>query len=276
LEQLRDRYLATRGDKAADTIAADKNSFRKAVGHFGGTTLLSSIKREQVRQFITALKESGESQGAVNHYCRHLRAAFNEAMEWEPPPVRINPFANLKLKKVSTKIPRLFTGEVREAIMAAIEDEDFRRMVEVYAATGARRIELVMLKGEDVREREIIVRGKGGKWRAIPITPATRSILGDVKKDEYAFPRWRDPDVITRMFRVAATAAGYPGTTPHHLRHTTESVLAAQGVDLKGRMQMLGHSTVEMALHYTHVTREQLLDALNRIDGDRERKTQGV
>src|SRR3990170_892678 len=61
LEHLRDRYLATRGDKAADTIAADKNSFRKAVGHFGGTTLLSSIKREQVRQFITALKESGES-----------------------------------------------------------------------------------------------------------------------------------------------------------------------------------------------------------------------
>jgi site-specific recombinase XerD len=60
------------------------------------------------------------------------------------------------------------------------------------------------------------------------------------------------------------------------MRHTTESVLAAQGVDLKGRMQMLGHSTVEMALHYTHVTREQLLDALNRIDGERERKTQGV
>lgn len=294
LSQFLNRYIAGRGDRKADTIRADKNAFRKLIEYFGENTFVATVRREEVRQWMSSLKDAGEKQNSIHNYCRHLRAAWNEAMEWTPPLARKNPFAKLKLKRVRTRIPILVVGEVQGALLSACdviaEEEkagspkknwqrwlDFKRMIQVYLAGGLRRFELVGLKWEDVREGTVIVRGKGDRLREIPITSTTRALLGERGKPrEYVFPRWRGRDTITRMFKQVARKAGYPDTTPHHLRHTTESQLAAMGVDLKGRMEMLGHSTQEMALHYTHVTREQLLDALNRIDGEREKKVQGA
>jgi site-specific recombinase XerD len=78
------------------------------------------------------------------------------------------------------------------------------------------------------------------------------------------------------MFKSVARKAKMPDVTPHTLRHTTESQLAMQGVDLQGRMAMLGHSTVEMAIHYTHITAEQLRGALHRIEEEDRKKAKNI
>jgi integrase/recombinase XerC len=273
ISEFRDRYIASRGDRKKGTLRGDRYAFGKLIA-FAGDKLLSAVSREDAKGLLSSISEAGRKRNTVNNVGRHLRAAFNEAIEWEILPA--NPFRKMNLKRVSLPAPPLVAGKQRGALLLACDRlaaekprfRDFRRFIEVLLAMGLRRIELVRLTWEDVRKDAAIIHGKGDKYREVPLTPATVKLLGKRGKGAaYVFPRWRDPNTVTRMFKEVAKKARCKGVTPHTLRHTTESLLAMAGVDIKGRMQMLGHSTVEMALHYTHITAEQLRDALVRIEG---------
>lgn len=290
LSELRDRYVKARGDRSKDTLRADGYAFDKLIA-FAGDVQVAAVSREVIGRFHTALSESGLKKNSVSVIGRHLRAAFNEAIEWGL--IEKNPYRKVKLGRASRPAPRLVVDDVRRKLLAAaqqIAEKEkvapsgkrdwhrwirFRELVEFALATGVRRVEISRLTWTDVRETSAIIHGKGDRYREIPLTPATRALLGPAGKPaDPVFP-WRDPNTITRMFKTVARAAKIPDVTPHVLRHTTESQLAMDGVDLKGRMQMLGHSTQEMALHYTHVTADQLREALLRIEkneGKRGRK----
>lgn len=285
ISQFRDRYLASRAGKAKGTLRADRYAFGKLID-FAGDRLLSSISREDARNLLSSISAAGRKRNTVNNVGRHLRAAFNEAIEWEI--LKTNPFRKIGMKRASLPAPPLVVDKPRHALLAACDRlakvkpfspkdprskqpprfADFRRFLEVLLALGLRRIELVRLKWEDVRKRSAVIHGKGDTFREIPLTPATIALLGPRGKEEdFVFGRWRDPNTITRMMKAVTKEARIKGITPHTLRHTTETQLALEGVDLKGRMAMLGHSTQEMALHYTHISAEQLRSALVRIEG---------
>jgi integrase/recombinase XerC len=287
LSEFRDRYIASRGTRSKHTLRADLFAFGKLIA-FAGDVLVSTLSREDVGRFHTSLTAAGLKKNSIAAIGRHLRAAFNEAIEWGI--LEKNPYRKAKLGRASLPAPRLVVGDVRKKLLAAADrvamkerntpsgKRDWQRwvrfktLIEFALATGLRRIELSRLTWGDVREASVIVHGKGDRFREVPVTPSARALLGDPgKPDAYVFP-WRDPNTITRMFKKVTRAAKIPDVTPHTLRHTTESQLAMAGVDLKGRMAMLGHSTQEMALHYTHVTAEQLREALGRIEREEGKK----
>lgn len=272
ISEFRDRYIRSRGDRKKDTLRGDRYAFGKLIA-FAGDKLMASLSREDVAGLLSSLSEAGKKRNTVNAVGRHLRAAFNEAIEWGI--LQTNPLRKVKLKRAIPPAPPLVVDKKRSALLLACSRlaaekprfAPFRPAIEFLLATGIRRVELVRLKWEDVRTDSMIIHGKGDKYREVPLTPATVALLGKRgKAGAYVFPRWRDPNTITRMFKAVARKARVKGITPHTLRHTTESQLAMAGVDLKGRMSMLGHSTVEMALHYTHVTAEQLREALEQIE----------
>jgi integrase len=281
ISEFRDRYIASRGDRKKDTLRGDRYAFGKLIA-FTGDKLLSAISREDVANLLSSISEAGRKRNTVNAVGRHLRAAFNEAIEWGI--LQTNPLRKVKLKRVFLPAPPLVVDKKRTSLLLACDRlavekprfQDFRRLIEVLLATGLRRIELVRLKWEDVRETSAVIHGKGDRYREIPLTPATIALLGKRWKDSaYVFPRWRDPNTVTRMFREVAKKARVKGVTPHTLRHTTESRLAMAGVDISARMSMLGHSTVAMAIHYSHITAEQLREALVRIEGAETGKRKG-
>lgn len=74
--------------------------------------------------------------------------------------------------------------------------------------------------------------------------------------------------LLRLSFRKALADAGLPPMRLHDLRHGAASLLAAEGVEVKVRMQLLGHTRAETALKYSHVTFDQLRDGLERL-GDR-------
>lgn len=274
ISDFRDRYIRSRGDRKKDTLRGDQYAFGKLIA-FAGDKLLVSVSREDVVGLLSSLSEAGKKRNTVNAVGRHLRAAFNEAIEWGI--LQTNPLRKVKLKRALPPAPPLVIDKKRSSLLLACSRlaaekprfATFRQVIEVLLATGMRRIELVRLKWEDVRTSTAVIRGKGDRYREIPLTLATIALLGKRGKDSgFVFPRWRDPNTITRMFKAVAKKARVKGVTPHTLRHTTESQLAMAGVDISARMKMLGHSTVEMAIHYSHVTAEQLRDALVRIEGE--------
>jgi integrase len=268
LERFRDEYLASRKGYSPDTLRADRMAFDRAIAFFGKDRLLHTIRPDHVQDLRVDLLR-GVAEGSVKTWFGHLSAAFSLAAELGY--LRKNPFPKRRRRPYGTmhesakepETPRYITPEILEEIITGAADEDFGRILRVYWMTGMRRRELVRMKWEQVGTDDLKIIGKGRKHRTFPLSPEILALLGARgKPKEYVFPLWRDANTITRRFRVAAIAAGFPDVSPHKLRHSFATRLAMAGLGEDVRMPLMGHSTKEMSRHYTHVTQEHLRTAL--------------
>ena len=149
-------------------------------------------------------------------------------------------------------------------------------MVEILYATGLRVSELVGLPLSALSRdgRVLIVRGKGGKERLVPIGEEARDWLERYLKEartdfvagrrlDTLFPTPRRSNMSRQGFWVLvrryAVSAGIRQTvSPHRLRHAFATHLLAHGADLRAVQMLLGHADVTTTQIYTHVERERL------------------
>jgi integrase/recombinase XerD len=128
--------------------------------------------------------------------------------------------------------------------------------------------------------RVLLVKGKGGKERLVPLSPPAREALRDWLAErgrrEQAKPQWQRPSRflfpsrgaeghLTRqgffaLLKDLALAAGLAPerVAPHRLRHAFATHLLANGADLRSIQAMLGHADVATTEIYTHVLDERL------------------
>lgn len=157
-------------------------------------------------------------------------------------------------------------------------------LMEILYATGLRVTELVGLPLSAVigDPRFLVVKGKGGRERMVPLGDAARAALRDyllVQPDflekvrdsgsraavKYLFPSRGKSGHLTRhrfaqLLKELALAAKIPPhkLSPHTLRHAFASHLLAHGADLRSVQQMLGHADISTTQIYTHVLEERL------------------
>ena len=149
-------------------------------------------------------------------------------------------------------------------------------LLEVLYATGLRVSELIALPATTARaEGEVIVvRGKGGKERLVPLghvaPKAMRDYLALCKQAGGSESRWLFPSFggsghvtrqhVGRELKALAAAAGIEPRkmSPHVLRHAFASHLLANGADLRIVQALLGHADVSTTQIYTHVLDERL------------------
>jgi integrase/recombinase XerD len=150
-------------------------------------------------------------------------------------------------------------------------------LIEVLYATGLRVSELVALPvGAALRDARLIeIRGKGGKERLVPLTPAAqaamkdyvalRTAAGAYEKSPWLFPSHGGSGHLTRQhfardLKDLAATAGLDAAkvSPHVLRHAFASHLLQNGADLRVVQQLLGHADISTTQIYTHVLDERL------------------
>jgi integrase len=71
---------------------------------------------------------------------------------------------------------------------------------------------------------------------------------------------------IRTAFENARNRAGIKNLTFHTLRHTFATRLVLSGVDLATVSKLLGHSTIQMTMRYSHPTPEALKNAVSKLD----------
>jgi integrase/recombinase XerD len=150
-------------------------------------------------------------------------------------------------------------------------------LIELVYATGLRISELITLPAAAARrdERMLIVRGKGGKERLVPLNSASidamrayRAALAEAGRGvaaKWLFPSFGEAGHLTRQhaareLKDLAVAAGLPPhrLSPHVLRHAFASHLLQNGADLRVVQTLLGHADISTTQIYTHVLDERL------------------
>lgn len=164
--------------------------------------------------------------------------------------------------------PAHFTAEQARRFLEVAADDPLGSFYATALGTGLRRGELLGLTWRDVdlSGGEIVVRrGKtAAAARRIPL-PAFAA-LGLRDSPRGPGPVWPvRPEVVTRRMAELCEKAGLPRLTLHGLRHSTASILYAEGVPEFVIQSILGHSKVGMTKHYTHVEQEQQREAMDRL-----------
>ena len=158
------------------------------------------------------------------------------------------------------------------------EGARLRCLLELLYATGLRISELVRLPLAATKPdaRVLLVRGKGGKERLVPLGAPARVALADYRgkraqflaegeTSPWLFPSRSAPGHLTRrrvgqLLKELAIKAGLDPErlSPHVLRHAFASHLVDHGADLRSVQEMLGHADIATTQIYTHVETARL------------------
>jgi integrase len=131
--------------------------------------------------------------------------------------------------------------------------------------TGARKGELIGLKWDDAdlkKGRALVTETKNDEPRTLPLAGKALEALRALKlkasaRSEYVFPQ---PSGLPGPYEhfdahwyAALKVAKIEDFHFHDLRHTTASMLAAQGASLLEIADVLGHKTLAMVKRYSHL-----------------------
>ena len=268
-----------------DGVQAHIVSIKKHLGHLQATDLDGEHVDAWLEILRTEKVARQRSPATIHHYFATLRAMLS----WARRKRRISIIATQeadqpRVRQYEAKPP---TAAVMHLVRAAAGG-DFRVALDLLAATGMRRGELVGLRWTDLQgdrlriERSIVeIDGDGvivkppksGKPRTISIAPEMVAVLAahhvgmierapDLRPDAYVFPALRlasdgsEPHRPTWVNLNWSRVKRATGVTfrPHDIRHWHASELLTSGVPLAVVSERLGHTkqTTTLSL-YSHV-----------------------
>lgn len=210
------------------------------------------------------------------------RFAFEEGWRDANPAIRLKGPArarHLPATLTEAEVDRLLDAAAAHGRSPAERARNACLMQLVYA-TGLRVSELVGLPVAAARgdPRVLLVRGKGGKERIVPLSPPARTALADwlghrdaaeaarraeapaTPPSRHLFPAAGAAGHVSRqafhaLVKDLAAAAGIDpsAVSPHTLRHAFATHLLARGADLRSIQALLGHADLATTEIYTHV-----------------------
>ena len=189
-----------------------------------------------------------------------------------------DPTSQLDTPRLPKPLPKFLSEQEVDALLEAAVRKPGRpgalgrAVLELLYATGMRVSELLSLPRSalGVKVDVMIIKGKGGKERMVPLSRAAKEAAAALLAVTEANSLWlfpgRDPkQPLTRqafflLLKQIALAAGLDPerVSPHVLRHSFASHMLARGADLRSLQMLLGHADIATVQIYTHIQVERL------------------
>ncbi len=282
-------HLTIERGVAANTLSSYRRDLRRYSKHLEerGIQDLAKVGENDVSEFLVALRRGDPESGAVAlsavSAARALiavrglhRFAAAEGL------AELDVARAVRPPTPGRRLPKSLTVDQVLALLEAAGGEDAsdgpltlrnRALLELLYSTGSRISEAVGLDVDDIdtHARSVLLRGKGGKQRLVPVgRPAVQAL-------EAYLVRGR-PDLARRgrgtpaiflnarggrlsrqsawqVLQDAAERAGITsGVSPHMLRHSFATHLLEGGADVRVVQELLGHASVTTTQIYTLVT----------------------
>ncbi|MFK8115272.1 MAG: tyrosine-type recombinase/integrase [Rubripirellula sp.] len=234
------------------------------------------VTREDVRDFLFMLSETGSSRSKLRGSLSAIRSIFDDFCCREVTLGLVTPRGEKKRPVV------LSQAEVTRMIDGCVRQRD-KMLVSLLYATGLRVGEVVRLRWKHVdfdRNCIRVVRGKGRVDRSVMLPSSYHTVLhalcGQSDPEAFLFPgQGARPDrhlSVRTVQRIVSGAAAYAGiakhVTPHTLRHAFATHLFEAGADIRLIQKLLGHANLETTCIYTHVAdrdEKSLTSPLDRL-----------
>ena len=259
------------------TITNYRRDLLAAAGHFAGRRW-GDLNSHDVRALVAALHRKGRGGASLQRLLSSLRGFYRWLIREGR--ARINPADGIQAPKSGKRLPRTLDAEAVGQLLdhnssdTPLKLRD-RAIMELIYSCGLRLAEALSLDVDtiDLRDGSVVVTGKGGKTRMLPVgTPAVQAIRRWLKARALLVPDPAEralfvnhrgarlsPRGVQQRLAEAARAAGLDTRLhPHMLRHSFASHMLEASGDLRAVQELLGHANLSTTQIYTHLDFQHL------------------
>lgn len=248
------------------------------VGEFK-VTRLEDVKPIHIKKYFKFLLQKGCKPTYANGVLKTLRAFFRYCTEEEY--IQENPCLKVSWQREGKVLINTFTDTEIVNMLNAYKFTTYlqarnKMLMAFLIDTGARNNETCTLLREDIKDRVIILRGKGSKQRQVAISPLLKKYMiryerirdfyfkdKIVKVNNYFLSntgKALTPETIERVVREAGEVAGVREEircSPHTIRHWYAQEQLRNGLDVYSLSRLLGHENITITKRYLQSIKDE-------------------
>lgn len=224
---------------------------------------ISGITFQLINDYINTRSKAQARKDLIS-----LKAMFSYARKRGL--VRKNPCDNLRVPELKRNFPLIFSKDEFAKFAKCIDCLDTLDLVTVAAYTGLRLGELRNLTPTNIRGNYIVITSlKSGRVRSVPMKSEVKSIVDRRQSGNWIFTyksnHWKERRVQVRFKKFLKLSGLNEKLHFHCLRHSFATWLIQSGVNILYVKELLGHSSLQTTLIYTHCFNKNLEDAISLL-----------
>ena len=248
---------------------------------------LLSLSEGDLSAFFSTLNDRGLASSSLQRKRSAVRQFYRFCVAENL--LAADPSRKIAAAKKGLTLPKILSRDEVEALIGAALAKDpnqaarLKCLIEMAYASGMRISELVGLRLDAVVRDPafLIIKGKGGAERLVPLNGAARTAIkayldirgaflqAKAQSNPFLFASRGIEGHLTRrrvgqLLDEAAVNAGIDPArvSPHVLRHAFATHLLEGGADLRTVQTLLGHADISTTQIYTHIAGERLREVV--------------
>jgi integrase/recombinase XerC len=254
----------------------------KHLGHAPGLTDINLLNTQDFRGYLSQRALDGLERTSTARAMSTLKNFFKYLVREEL--IENTIIQTVRIPRVPKSIPKALS--IEDALMALEVVEELseevwvgkrdKALLSLLYGCGLRLGEALKLSCDEGKrtlddDASLVISGKGGKQRLVPLLPAVSKAIGDYlnlypfdfEGDAPLFIGVRgkrlNPAIAQKTVRELRVLLNLPDSaTPHALRHSFATHLLGGGGDLRTIQELLGHASLSSTQRYTDVNEEHL------------------
>lgn len=278
LEEWSKVFMSLHGPNLKPVTIENYNHTLKLINNHLGSRKIRELKPMDIEWLLLRLRDEGRSDSAISQVRGLLYQMYERAVGNDLVNKNIVQYAP-KLRKRAPSERESYTEEEVATLLEELPLSKIGMGIRLLLGCGLRSQELLALMPKHiepdgswiyVRQAVSLIHGEViisepksyASYRNVPVPPNLQKYAVALRETEDMFifqsPTRYDKPINPTSFRkyYRATIESVPGVrylSAHACRHTCVSILHAHGVDPYTLQSILGHTTLDMTHHYTHV-----------------------
>lgn len=252
------------------TIRAMLYDLQKEVKH---------VVTDDIRRYLTEYQERKKSSKVTIDNIRRILSSFFSWLEDEDYILK-SPVRRIHKIKTGINVKETYSDEALELMRDKCSELRDLAMIDMFASTGMRVGEMVLLNINDIdfNERECVVFGKGSKERVVYFDARTKIHLlnylhSRTDNNSALFVSLKAPHHrlkiggVEKRLRELGKSLGLNKVHPHKFRRTLATMAIDKGMPIEQLQQLLGHRKIDTTLQYAMVKQSNVKMAHRKYIG---------
>jgi len=259
-------------------VARHLDRWEKELGHLKLSKLtppiIGAVRDKMRTEYVSGGKfRSGSTVAKYIASFSHVLTTAVREWQW----LQENPCLKVKKPEISSGRTRYLTKEEIHRLSEECRNsrnKDLFLIFLIAVTTGARKSEILGLKGEDLDLENrllLLTDTKNGSDRTLPMSDQVFEMLKSrsIARDSLLFPSEKDPSrpqCIRSAWEAAVKKASLTDFTFHGIRHTTGSYLTMGGHSTREVGEILGHKSMQTTKRYSHLANAHKRTLVNHME----------